>query len=96
MVIPVVLTDYYEKRIANAGRFSEWWPEGIQGREGCKIFHKYERETSMSSLYDNVTIKLHQGQGSYENLLDVTSQCALLCPVCFKEGLASRDAGDTV
>eukprot|EP00960_Hanusia_phi_P042329 755439-Hanusia_phi.AAC.1 len=96
IVIPVVLTDYQEEVIAGPNRFNEWWPEGIQGMERYKIFHEYKQdEMSMRKLYETITMKLHQGRGSYEDLMDVTSQNALLCPDCFKKDLASGDAGDT-
>eukprot|EP00960_Hanusia_phi_P012987 379667-Hanusia_phi.AAC.2 len=90
IIIPVVLQDYYEKHISGPKNFSKWWPEGIQGMERYKIFHLYEKEeASKRRLYEMMMMKLYQGQGSYEDLLEVTNQNQLLCQDCLYESSAS-------
>ncbi|EKX32523.1 hypothetical protein GUITHDRAFT_121310 [Guillardia theta CCMP2712] len=94
IIIPVVLTDYYDKQIKLTNRFNEWWPQEIQGMERYRIFHQYKEndQGSMRTLYDGIIKKLHQGRGSFEDLYEVTSQNELLCQACLHDRSESQPA----
>ncbi|EKX45794.1 hypothetical protein GUITHDRAFT_108245 [Guillardia theta CCMP2712] len=98
VIIPVVLTDYYDEQIKSKNRFNEWWPQEIQGMERYRIFHAYQEndEVSMRTLYEGIIRKLHQGRGSFEDLYDVTSQNELLCKDCLHESQPASKGDRTV
>ncbi|EKX37649.1 hypothetical protein GUITHDRAFT_116126 [Guillardia theta CCMP2712] len=93
VIIPVILKDYYHKHIEGPRRFNKWWPQRIQKMERYKVFHKYIKDdkVSMCMLYDSIIMKLHHGRGSFEDLLDVTSQNMLLCEDCLYQMSKSQD-----